>query len=40
MNELALIFDRLDIDTEAVLAAAGTKWNFLKFKPSLVGGIA
>ena len=38
MNELALIFDRLDIDTEAVLAAAGTKWNFLKFKPGLVGG--
>ena len=38
MNELAIIFDRLGIDTEAVLAAAGTKWNFLKFKPGLVGG--
>ena len=38
MNELALIFHRLDIDTQDVLAAAGTKWNFLKFKPGLVGG--
>ena len=38
MNELAIIFDRLGIDTESVLAAAGTKWNFLKFKPGLVGG--
>ncbi|WP_088007064.1 nucleotide sugar dehydrogenase [Indiicoccus explosivorum] len=38
MNELALIFDRLDIDTAEVLAAAGTKWNFLKFSPGLVGG--
>ncbi|HFD13212.1 MAG TPA: nucleotide sugar dehydrogenase [Crenotrichaceae bacterium] len=38
MNELALIFDRLDIDTQAVLEAAGTKWNFLKFSPGLVGG--
>lgn len=38
MNELALIFDRMGIDTNAVLAAAGTKWNFLKFKPGLVGG--
>ncbi|UFS69868.1 nucleotide sugar dehydrogenase [Geomonas sp. RF6] len=38
MNELALIFDRLGIDTTAVLAAAGSKWNFLKFKPGLVGG--
>jgi UDP-N-acetyl-D-glucosamine/UDP-N-acetyl-D-galactosamine dehydrogenase len=38
MNELALIFDRLDIDTTEVLAAAGTKWNFLKFSPGLVGG--
>jgi UDP-N-acetyl-D-galactosamine dehydrogenase len=38
MNELALIFDRLDIDTSDVLEAAGTKWNFLKFKPGLVGG--
>lgn len=38
MNELALIFDRLGIDTLDVLEAAGTKWNFLKFKPGLVGG--
>jgi UDP-N-acetyl-D-galactosamine dehydrogenase len=38
MNELALIFDRIGIDTNEVLAAAGTKWNFLKFKPGLVGG--
>lgn len=38
MNELALIFDRLGIDTSEVLEAAGTKWNFLKFKPGLVGG--
>lgn len=38
MNELALIFERMDIDTNAVLEAAGTKWNFLKFKPGLVGG--
>ena len=38
MNELALIFDRLGIDTRDVLAAAGTKWNFLKFHPGLVGG--
>ncbi|OAJ54727.1 Vi polysaccharide biosynthesis protein VipA/TviB [Paraburkholderia ginsengiterrae] len=38
MNELAIIFNRLDIDTEAVLNAAGTKWNFLPFKPGLVGG--
>ena len=38
MNELALIFDRMGIDTSAVLEAAGTKWNFLKFKPGLVGG--
>ncbi len=38
INELAIIFDRLDIDTEAVLAAAGTKWNFLPFRPGLVGG--
>ncbi|HEY5973826.1 MAG TPA: nucleotide sugar dehydrogenase [Geobacteraceae bacterium] len=38
MNELALIFDRLGIDTNDVLAAAGTKWNFLKFTPGLVGG--
>lgn len=38
MNELALIFDRLGIDTNDVLEAAGTKWNFMKFKPGLVGG--
>jgi UDP-N-acetyl-D-glucosamine/UDP-N-acetyl-D-galactosamine dehydrogenase len=38
MNELALIFDRMGIDTSAVLEAAGTKWNFLSFKPGLVGG--
>ena len=38
MNELALIFERLDIDTRDVLAAAGTKWNFLPFTPGLVGG--
>ncbi|MBS4095612.1 MAG: nucleotide sugar dehydrogenase [Sulfuricella sp.] len=38
MNELALIFDVMDIDTNEVLEAAGTKWNFLNFKPGLVGG--
>ena len=38
VNELALIFDRIDIDTQDVLDAAGTKWNFLKYKPGLVGG--
>lgn len=38
MNELALIFDRVGIDTAEVLEAAGTKWNFLKFTPGLVGG--
>lgn len=38
MNELALIFDRIGIDTAEVLEAAGTKWNFLKFTPGLVGG--
>lgn len=38
MNELAIIFNRLGIDTSEVLEAAGTKWNFLKFKPGLVGG--
>ncbi|MBR9912426.1 MAG: nucleotide sugar dehydrogenase [Gammaproteobacteria bacterium] len=38
MNELSLIFDRLDIDTLDVLEAAGTKWNFLPFRPGLVGG--
>nr|WP_082705172.1 Vi polysaccharide biosynthesis UDP-N-acetylglucosamine C-6 dehydrogenase TviB [Tritonibacter horizontis] len=38
INELAMIFNRMDIDTEAVLRAAGTKWNFLNFRPGLVGG--
>ena len=38
MNELAIIFDKIGIDTTDVLEAAGTKWNFLKFKPGLVGG--
>lgn len=38
MNELAIIFNKMYIDTEAVLAAASTKWNFLPFKPGLVGG--
>ena len=38
MNELAIIFERLGLDTSEVLEAAGTKWNFLKFKPGLVGG--
>ena len=38
MNELAVIFDLLDIDTKNVLDAAGTKWNFLPFRPGLVGG--
>lgn len=38
MNELALIFDRMGIDTQDVLNAAGTKWNFLPFRPGLVGG--
>ncbi|MBP3819021.1 MAG: nucleotide sugar dehydrogenase [Butyrivibrio sp.] len=38
MNELSIIFNRMDIDTKAVLEAAGTKWNFLKFYPGLVGG--
>ena len=38
INELALIFHRLGIDTHEVLAASGTKWNFLPFKPGLVGG--
>lgn len=40
VNELSKIFNRIGIDTNDVLAAAGTKWNFLKFKPGLVGGIA
>jgi len=38
MNELAMIFDRIGIDTKEVLQAAGTKWNFLSFEPGLVGG--
>ncbi|WP_431355329.1 Vi polysaccharide biosynthesis UDP-N-acetylglucosamine C-6 dehydrogenase TviB [Pseudidiomarina mangrovi] len=38
INELAMIFNRMGIDTEAVLKAAGTKWNFLPFRPGLVGG--
>jgi UDP-N-acetyl-D-galactosamine dehydrogenase len=38
VNELAVIFNKLGIDTDEVLKAAGTKWNFLKFKPGLVGG--
>ena len=38
MNELAIIFERVGIDTTEVIEAAGTKWNFLKFKPGLVGG--
>jgi UDP-N-acetyl-D-galactosamine dehydrogenase len=38
VNELALIFDRVGIDTQDVLDAAGTKWNFLKYRPGLVGG--
>ena len=38
MNELSIIFNKMGIDTKSVLAAAGTKWNFLKFFPGLVGG--
>lgn len=38
VNELAIIFNKMDINTEAVLEAAGTKWNFLPFRPGLVGG--
>ncbi len=38
INELAIIFNKMDIDTEAVLEAAGTKWNFLPFRPGFVGG--
>jgi UDP-N-acetyl-D-galactosamine dehydrogenase len=38
INELAVIFNRMDIDTEAVLQAAGSKWNFIPFRPGLVGG--
>jgi UDP-N-acetyl-D-galactosamine dehydrogenase len=38
MNELSIIFNKMGIDTQSVLKAAGTKWNFLKFQPGLVGG--
>jgi len=38
VNELAMIFEKIDVSTKEVLEAAGTKWNFLKFKPGLVGG--
>lgn len=38
MNELSIIFNKMDIDTKSVLEAAGTKWNFLNFRPGLVGG--
>lgn len=38
INELAMLFDRLDLDTDSILKAASTKWNFLPFKPGLVGG--
>src|SRR5690606_16005970 len=38
VNELAMIFERIGIDTQEVLEAAGTKWNFLPFRPGLVGG--
>jgi UDP-N-acetyl-D-galactosamine dehydrogenase len=38
MNELAIIFDKMNIDTQAVIEAAGTKWNFHKYQPGLVGG--
>ena len=38
LNELAIIFDKMGLDTAEALEAAGTKWNFLKFKPGLVGG--
>ena len=38
MNELSIVFDKIGIDTQEVLAAAGTKWNFLRFTPGLVGG--
>ena len=38
MNELSIIFDKMNINTYEVLEAAGTKWNFLKFSPGLVGG--
>ena len=38
INELSVIFNKLDIDTESVLEAASTKWNFMPYKPGLVGG--
>src|SRR5690625_7450262 len=38
MNELSMVFNKMNINTKAVLEAAGTKWNFLKFTPGLVGG--
>ena len=38
INELAMLFNKLDIDTLEVLEAAGTKWNFIPFRPGLVGG--
>ena len=38
INELAILFNKLGIDTEDVLLAAGSKWNFLPFRPGLVGG--
>ena len=38
MNELAIIFNKLELDTTEILEAAGTKWNFLPFRPGLVGG--
>ena len=38
MNELAVVFDRMDLETSAVLEAAGTKWNFHEYHPGLVGG--
>ena len=38
MNELSIIFDQMDIDTHDVIEAAGTKWNFIKLYPNLVGG--
>ena len=40
VNELSVIFNRMEIDTTEVLQAAATKWNFLSFKPGLVGGAA
>jgi UDP-N-acetyl-D-galactosamine dehydrogenase len=38
INELSLIFNKLNIDTEEILKAAGSKWNFIPFRPGLVGG--